>query len=276
MGGRLTSESELGKGSVFTIKVPIEIPESVREKERLSPLRIIGLAPDQPQYRILIVEDSEDSRLLLKKTLKNVGFDIREVENGKKAVEVYQAWHPDLIWMDMRMPVMDGYEATRQIKEMEKGVASDKQTRIIALTAHAFEKERREILEIGCDDFIRKPFQNQDIFQTMAKHLGVTYHYDQDVTGGRDVPTSQEEVLTSKMLAQLPEQLITDLKSAALDLDMKRVSELIEQVNSCDSSIAAALRKFADQFRLREIYEIINTTTEAGGVENDPTGKNIS
>ena len=79
----------------------------------------------------------------------------REAENGVEAIAIWEEWQPHLIWMDMRMPVMDGYEATRQIKSHLKGQA----TVIIALTASALEEEKTIILSSGCDDFVRKPFQ---------------------------------------------------------------------------------------------------------------------
>ena len=82
---------------------------------------MIGLAPDQPEYRILVVEDRLENRLLLVHLLTRIGFVVREAENGQEAIALLSSWQPDLIWMDIRMPVMDRYEATRQIKAREMG-----------------------------------------------------------------------------------------------------------------------------------------------------------
>ena len=120
------------------------------------------LAPNQPRYRILIVDDKWTNRQLLIKLLNPLGFELKEAENGQQAIEVWEEWEPHLIWMDMRMPVMDGYTATQQIKAHLKGQA----TAIIALTASVLEEERAVVLSAGCDDFLRKPFKENDIFES--------------------------------------------------------------------------------------------------------------
>jgi CheY-like chemotaxis protein len=108
--------------------------------------------------------------------LTTIGFAVREAENGQVGLQLWQQWQPHLIWMDMRMPVMDGYEATRQIRAQIKGQS----TVIIALTASAFAEMRSAILEVGCNDFVRKPFQEQMILEKIAEHLGVRYVYADD------------------------------------------------------------------------------------------------
>lgn len=155
MGGQITVSSRLGEGSIFQVDIPVEVLSSPVPLRQISDRYIIGLAPDQPEYRLLVVEDRWESRHLLVKILEAVGFQVREAENGAEAIAIWNDWEPHLIWMDMRMPVMDGYEATRQIKSHLKGQA----TVIIALTASALEEERTIILSAGCDDFVRKPFR---------------------------------------------------------------------------------------------------------------------
>jgi CheY-like chemotaxis protein len=146
---------------------------------------VIGLESGQPQYRILVVDDRLESRVLLVKLLTSVGFEVLEAVNGQEAIELWSSWEPHLIWMDMRMPVMDGYEATKRIKADLKGQA----TAIVALTASAFEEERSVVLSAGCDDFVRKPFRESVIFEKMAQHLGVRYIYAESASstsaGGR-------------------------------------------------------------------------------------------
>jgi CheY-like chemotaxis protein len=121
-----------------------------------------------------VAEDTETSRTLLAEVLKAAGLDVQEAVNGKQAVEMFHEWRPHFIWMDVRMPVMDGLEATRRIKQTEAGQS----TAIVALTAHALEEEKEAILAAGCDDFVRKPFREQEIFEAMAKHLGLKYVYE--------------------------------------------------------------------------------------------------
>lgn len=173
MGGTLTVDSGVGRGSTFrfTVQARLAQPDAVQAAQ---PQRqIVGLAPGQPTYRILIAEDKWANRQLLVQLLTPLGFEVREAVNGEEAIALWQEWRPHLIWMDMRMPVMDGYEATRMIKA-NRALHS---CIILALTANAFEEERLVALLIGCDDFIRKPVQENVILEKMAEHLGVRYCY---------------------------------------------------------------------------------------------------
>lgn len=163
MGGDLTVKSAVGQGTTFQFNVQITLGNVVDRKPQSIAQRVIGLAPNQPAYRILIVEDRLENRKLMVNLLQPLGFEVQEAEDGKVAVELFERWRPHLIWMDMRMPVMDGYEATQHIKA-HKGQA----TVIIALTASALDEERAQILAAGCDDFVRKPFLEDTIFKKMT------------------------------------------------------------------------------------------------------------
>ena len=173
MGGDITVESTPGVGSSFRFYIQINLAEA-SEVQTLKPHRqAIGLEAGQPTYRILVVEDKWANRQLMVRLLAPLGFEVREATNGQEAIALWQDWHPHLIWMDMRMPVMDGYEATREIKAR----SGDRSPVILALTANAFEEERLVALAIGCDDFIRKPCQEEVILEKMAEYLGVRYSY---------------------------------------------------------------------------------------------------
>ncbi|HEY9596278.1 MAG TPA: response regulator, partial [Cyanophyceae cyanobacterium] len=190
MGGDIHVHSSLGKGTIFTFDIKVNL-NSANEIQRLQPPRqVIGLEAGQPEYRILVVDDARDSRLFLVKLLKSVGFSVQEAANGQEALEQWYFFKPHLIWMDMRMPVMNGYEATQQIKARERAITAKaihtahglslEKTVIIALTASAFEEERHLILSVGCDDFVRKPFREEIIFEKMAEYLGVRYISEED------------------------------------------------------------------------------------------------
>jgi light-regulated signal transduction histidine kinase (bacteriophytochrome)/CheY-like chemotaxis protein len=173
MGGDITVESRLGAGSTFQFTIPIHLADG-SEVEALQPYRqIVGLEPKQPTYRILVVEDKWANRQLLVQLLAPLGFEVKEATNGQEAIALWEEWQPHLIWMDMRMPGMDGYEATREIKARSR----DRAPIILALTANAFEEDRRTALAIGCDDFIHKPCSEEIILGKMAEHLGVCYIY---------------------------------------------------------------------------------------------------
>ena len=174
MGGEIRVESEPGRGS--TVHGPhsasIGRGGAVAPAEAPAP-RSSGLQPGQPDWRILVVDDNPDNRLLLTDLLTEVGFSVKEAENGEAAIAQFQKWQPHFIWMDMRMPVMDGYEATKKIRGLPGGEA----VKIVAVTASVLEEHREEILASGCDDLVRKPFRYHEIFEAMARQLDIKYLY---------------------------------------------------------------------------------------------------
>ncbi len=179
MGGQIGVSGEPGKGSEFYFEIPVKTAVGSKEAPASPHYGLVtGLEEGQPLYRLLIVEDKLENRLLLRKLLEPLGFELREAANGKEGVELFEQWVPHLIWMDIRMPVMNGLEATRIIKATEDGAS----TKIVALTAHALEEERSEILAAGCDGFIRKPYRDSEIYEALVNHLGVRFVYADEKT----------------------------------------------------------------------------------------------
>ncbi|MBD2292570.1 response regulator [Anabaena sphaerica FACHB-251] len=178
MGGDIHVDSTLGKGSIFhfTIRFRSVLVDAVASP--LSTRRIMALAPDQTHYRIMIADDIENNRQLLVKLLQPIGFEVREAKNGKEAITLWQEWQPHLIWMDMRMPEINGYTATKIIRQLSQ--EQNKPVIIIALTASVFEEERAAIKAAGCDEMVRKPLQAQIIFDKISEFLQVRYLYEDD------------------------------------------------------------------------------------------------
>ncbi|MCI5211021.1 MAG: response regulator, partial [Candidatus Electrothrix sp. ATG2] len=172
MGGEISVESEFGKGALFRIYLPVILAEvSEIQDDGLVQLSVLGLAPDQPEQRILVAEDNPDNRQLVTSLLTEAGFSVQEAKNGEEAVALFQQWQPCFIWMDMRMPVMDGYEATRRIRTLPGG----NEVKIAALTANVFKEQHGKILAAGCDAVLHKPLRIDELFSVMEKHLGVRY-----------------------------------------------------------------------------------------------------
>ncbi|MBD2257914.1 response regulator [Pseudanabaena sp. FACHB-2040] len=175
LGGAIQVNSVVGVGSTFSFEIPVK--RAAAPETGGSPgvgQRVVGLAAGQPTYRLLVVEDQTANRQLLVQLFSKVGFEVQQAVNGEDAIAQAQIWQPHLIWMDVRMPVLDGYEATRRIKQQ---AGTESTPKIIALTANAFEEERAAALTAGCDDFLRKPIQEESLFNKMAEHLGVRYAY---------------------------------------------------------------------------------------------------
>ncbi len=175
MGGTIEVESQVGKGALFRVRLPAEIAEAADVKTPVDDKpRVIGLAPTQKTWRILIADDNLENLLLLKSVLEEVDFFVLEAKNGQEAVTLFKKESPDFVWMDMRMPVMDGYQAVRQIRQCTGGDTVP----IIAITASAFGEQRNEILASGCNDMVTKPFQTYEIFEMMGRFLDLEYIYE--------------------------------------------------------------------------------------------------
>ncbi|NJL20038.1 MAG: response regulator [Leptolyngbyaceae cyanobacterium SM1_3_5] len=246
MNGEITVESQVGRGSVFRVTIAASLAEAIDLPSPLSARRIVGLLPDQPTYRLLVAEDQSENSQLLLKLLAPLGFEVQRAENGKEAIALYQQWQPHLILMDMRMPVMDGYEATRQIK-----ASTSKLPIIIAVTGSAFEEDRSAILAIGCDDFLRKPFHPDEILAKLGEHLGVRYLYEQP-EAKIDTPPKIDRAALSIM----PPSWIAQLHRAASGCSDRQVLQLIEQIPPADAELAATLRDLAYNFRFDDIVEL--------------------
>ena len=256
LGGDLTVNSKLGQGTTFAFDVHIG-PADLTDIEIQQPTRqVIGLAPHQPRYRILIVEDKWENRQLLVKILEPLGLEVREAANGQEGVDLWRTWEPNLIWMDMRMPVMDGYEATRQIKSHLRGHA----TVIIALTASAFEESRSVILAIGCDDFVRKPFREEVIFEKMAQHLGIRYVYENESQKSEVRSQKSEKLerfkLRAESLTVMSDEWISDLRQAAIQVDADLIFQLVNQIPPAHTALAQGLTELAHNFCFDEIIDL--------------------
>jgi PAS domain S-box-containing protein len=253
MGGSISLESTPGKGSLFRLDLSLEEIGSVEVNTVYGEEKgdVVGLVPGQPEYRILIVEDQFENQLLLTKLMENIGLPVRVAGNGLQGLELFQSWHPHLIWMDRRLPVMDGIEATRRIRELPDG----HNVKIIAVTASAFMEQRTEMLEAGMDEFVRKPYRFNEIYECLGRQLGVQFT--------RSEVQSEDNVsdvfLTAEMLAVLPLELRLELHEAVESLRATRITAVIGQVAPYDSNLYKTLSHLADNFDYPAILKVLQT-----------------
>jgi len=250
MGGEIRVASQPGKGSRFSVQIPVAPVEDSEflQMEKVWP-QVIGLESRQPKWRVLVVEDNKDNRLLLSSLLIEVGFYVKEAENGQEAISLFKEWEPHFIWMDMRMPVMDGYEATAKIRTLPGG----NKVKISALTASAFKEQRNSILEAGCNDVVYKPFKPNEIFNTMEEQLGLHYTYKEV-----EEKISEPKInLTREMIRDLPDDLRKVLREAAYKLDISATDEVIKSIRRNYPDIASGLQELANNYRFEIILELL-------------------
>ncbi|MGD1808710.1 ATP-binding protein [Dapis sp. BLCC M126] len=252
MGGDITVKSQVGIGTTFRFDIEVEVVNKTDIETQEKPRHVIGLQPNQIRYKILIVDDRPTNRLLLIKLLQPLGFELKEATNGKEGIEIWEKWQPHLIWMDMRMPVMDGYEATQQIKGTTKGNA----TAVIALTASVLEEQKAIILSAGCDDFVRKPFRESIIFETMQKHLGVEYIYEENTQFQTITELSS---LTVEDLQTMPTEWLEKVYFASKALDDDMMEELIDEIPVAQSLLGQQLKTLVDDFQFQRIRQLLES-----------------
>ncbi|MEG4489510.1 response regulator [Microcoleus sp. D2_18a_B4] len=262
MGGDIWVKSVVGEGTSF--KFNIRVFAAISSEITVATLqRAIALEADQPVYRILAVDDNQENRLLLVKMLQPIGFEVREAENGYQAVELWESWQPHLIWLDTRMPVMDGFEAVRQIRAKEK--QTQWRTVIIALTASTFEERKGEIIAAGCDDFVRKPFQEQILFDKMACYLGVRYLYQElprfPVGALRRYCVNEKpDSFFGGLLAQMPRSWRQELYDAANDVNEELAIEIVDRIWESHPTLAEALKDLLADYRLDKIMDLTQSS----------------
>jgi CheY-like chemotaxis protein len=253
MGGDIGVSSEVGRGTIFKFDIQATVVDARDIESKKSSRRVIALESNQPRYRLLIVDDKELNRQLLVKLLNPLGFELKEAKNGREAVTIWDEWEPHLVWMDMRMPVMDGYEATKEIKSATKGHA----TAVIALTASVLEEERAVVLSAGCDDFMRKPFREEEIFNAMQKHLGVRYVYEDSQEDDSANQEEEKDAFTVEAIAQLPPELVVNLERSLIQGDLDLVETIIEEISGHNANLAKAIKTHANNFNFDAILNLI-------------------
>ncbi|MDT9276843.1 MAG: response regulator [Limnospira sp. PMC 737.11] len=271
MGGEIKVSSKPGEGSCFSFQIPVGVADQMVDESESKLNQACRLARGQEDYRILVVEDNPVNRLLLTTLLQDVGFEVQEAENGQEAIAIWQQWHPHLIFMDMHMPVIDGFEATQYIKQAEV----DSLPVIIAITASAFTEQRQNCINAGCDDFISKPFRREQVLETLTKYLGVKYQIDEpNAIASTAVATSAPKnhdhlAINPETFAMMPAEWLEQIHYAAQLGNDLMILSLIKQMPPEHSDLAEALTSIVENFQFERLLEMFNSETNSETMESD-------
>jgi CheY-like chemotaxis protein len=246
MGGELWVKSALGQGTSFWFEVELPVVTDVT----LSPLQptrdIIGYKGKR--RRVLVVDDKAENRTVLKGLLMPLGFEIVEAENGQDSLEKAVAWKPDLILMDLVMPVMDGFEAIRQLRKHP----TLSEVIVICVSASVLQQTRHESAEAGSDDFLSKPVRLEDLVEKLQSHLKLEWRYAEG-------PVPQEAPLHEELIPPPPEDLTTLYELATVG-DLMSLRERLHELISSDPGLAPfgdKITQLANALRIDEIEQFV-------------------
>ena len=250
-GGDVSIESTPGEGTVVRVDIALPRASEATVPERMRTAgRVVGLASDQTPPHVMVVDDSPDNRQLIAELLQSAGVDVTEAGNGEDAIARLQKESFDLIFMDLRMQGISGFEATRRIRAEHDG----RGPRIVVLSASAFDHERAEALECGADAFLTKPFRDEAVFAQLENLLGTRFTRDESCS--TDTP-----VCAPFSLASLPRDLLLRIKSAAAGGESDVLHVLAEEASLHDPAIGAQLALLARSYRFDEIEAALKETT---------------
>lgn len=254
LGGDITYKNLAGSGSCFVLSIPVETGAASDVHGIAVSRQIVGLKVDEGPLRVLIVDDKKDNRVFLAEILEFEDFELRQAIDGAEAIHCFEEWRPHLILMDLRMPGIDGYEATQRIRSMEGGM----ETRIIIVTATAFEGDMNLLLNSGADDHIRKPFRINEVYEMIGRYVPVHYVYD------TELPLVEKESMEiyRGVLGQMPDELMKSLKHATINAQLDILLDLIDKIGEKNENLAERLRELANNFQ----YEALLSLFENRGV----------
>lgn len=260
MGGELQIESEIDKGSRFFFEIPLKQLENLSSQKNRIEKNVVAYKYDR-KVKILIVDDNNVNLDVAQEIMKNIGFTIELAYDGKDAIEKTQSFIPDIILMDIRMPEMDGMEATKQIRMFDQF----QETCIVAVTASAFEHRRDDFLNNGFDEYVAKPYKKNDLLQAIVSHFPLEYVYDETEPSNDEVIVETPNALDDETVALWKSQVTADLLQDLDDLllvgnfdGVKKAIETFSAQNELDSVFVTYVSKKCDDFEMEELDQLLD------------------
>ncbi|MBU1057282.1 MAG: response regulator [Proteobacteria bacterium] len=255
LGGHMSVISEVGKGTIFKFDILVETARGVTPEAKTVLRKVVALEPDQPRYRILVVDDNSTNRLQFINLLASFALDMKSAQNGKTALKLYTKWSAQLIFIDMQMSVREGFETIKKIRSADK----NRQTKIVALNAGGLKSDEEAAMTAGCDSLIGKPFQKEDIYEAMERHLAVRWLYEDD-RGTANQPTVVSKDSWQKMILSLPIDLQERLEDAVSRADMATINSVIGLIRDHAPNLALKLEELADDYEYEAILSLMKGT----------------
>ena len=252
MNGLITVSSTPGKGSCFTVRLKVQKAEKSEIHNGTPIHQVTGLKSGIPEVKVLIVDDQEENRMVLKEFLESVGICTEYAFNGKEAFEMAEKWNPSFIFMDLRMPVMDGFEAARKIKSADFG----KDIPIIALTASILELDQKKVYGEGMVGFLRKPFKDYELYGILEEHLGQIFNYEEQSKLAEKDTGKVEGTLTAEDISRIPSGLIQRMKRATVNAQFDQLLSLIDETSRYSPETADKLRALAEKFQYDALIDL--------------------
>lgn len=247
LGGTLRIGAESDLVAVCELPIWLTEPEG-SDAQAQTQNQIVGLASDQPAYQILVVDDDPVSRSLMARILGEIGFKVKQAIDGQQAVQIWQQCQPDLIFMDMRMPKMDGYEATQQIKAQAPALP------ILVLTANQLTAE--QIRAAQWTDLVSKPVRREVLLGKLQQHLGLRYLYEA-ASRPPEQPVALPLELQIETLQQMPHDWLQAVYQAAAQGSDRLIYNLVQQVPAEQLALSKAITALADEFQFDQILKCL-------------------
>jgi CheY-like chemotaxis protein len=254
MGGNITVKSKLGKGSVFAFQVEVKVGTTDGSKT-ITAKRVIGMAKGQKAFQVLVVDDNTENLSVVVSFLRLAGFETVEATNGKEAIEKFEENLPDLVLMDLRMPVMNGYEAIRQIRSTER----ERLVPIIAISANLLEDEEAKLQSTDIQGYIHKPFRDGELYGTIGKVLGIQYIYEEETP----LPLTEyhyDDAVAAGDIANLSGDIQLKLQEAVEMADFDQMATIFESPGFDNQPLALHLIKRANNFDWEYLQKILSKT----------------
>ncbi|MDJ0662155.1 MAG: CHASE domain-containing protein [Crocosphaera sp.] len=252
MGGKIYLKSQLGRGTIVQFHLPVIIPKPEEIQPNYHKRKVVSLADHEPDYRILVIDDQDESRKLLINFLQPIGFNTKEISNLKDAVYISQNWHPHLIFIDTKLVLSDHDRTVNDIKNSQ----SLDEIVIIGVASGKLEESHGDKLQLWCDDCLYKPFAIELILEKIGDYLGVNYCYENEeieiISTGKII-----EKLNPPALKMMSSDWLKEVYWAASSGNRSILQELIQQIPENNYSVTSGMMELVDNFNYRKIREII-------------------